>query len=66
MIPRTDVNNVILNQEREISEDISRRWEAMDQARRHRTLNETWPNRKNFEAQLAAIRNVNSRQGLIY
>ena len=63
MTPRTDVNNIILNEEREISEHISRQWQALDQARRQRTLNETWPNRRNFEAQLEAIRNVNSRQG---
>ena len=63
MTPRTDVNNLIVNEERVISEDISRRWQLMDQARRQRTLNENWPNRRNFEAQLEAIRNVNRSQG---
>ena len=66
MTPRTDVNNLIVNEERVISEDISRRWQLMDQARRQRTLNENWPNRRNFEAQLEAIRNVNRSQGESY
>ena len=63
MVPRTDVNNIILNEEREIAEDISQRWQRMDQARRQQTLSQNWPNRRNFEAQLEAIRNINSRQG---
>ena len=65
MQPMTDINNEELNQERETSAEISRRWEAMDRARRQNTLHQNWPNRKNFEAQLEAIKNVNSRQGKI-
>ena len=65
MQPMTDINNEELNQQRENSAEISRRWEAMDRARRQNTLQQNWPNRKNFEAQLEAIKNVNSRQGKI-
>ena len=58
-----DRNIVIENEERETEAEIQEKWRKMDQARRHQSLAQNWPNRAIYEEQLEKIRNVNSKQG---
>ena len=61
--PQTDVNELIVREEEQIERELRDQWQRSDQIRRTQRLQEVWPARGMYEAQLEKIRNVNSKQG---
>ena len=58
-----DDNNLIVREEQQVEQEIREQWKRADESRRQKRLQEVWPARGMYEAQLRAIQNVNSRQG---